>query len=175
MAGTRTSFREEDCGVSKAVDVIGEPWTLLILRDLFLGLKRYDDFQRHLGISPKVLANRLHTLTDAGIVSREADPRDRRSYLYRLTDKGMDLYPVMVALNQWGDRWAPKGKGLRIQLVEKATGQPIAGAAVVAEDGHFLHPKDVEVRPGPGDGAVFRELQSQLTSWRSRVGEQKDE
>jgi len=162
MSGARKSFREEDCGVSRAVDIIGEPWTLLILRNLFLGMKRYDDFEEHLAISPKVLAQRLRKLVDTGIVTREPDPDDGRSYLYRLTEKGLDLYPIIVTLSQWGDRWEPKRGGARIMLIEKQTGKPIAGAAVVAQDGRFLNAKEVEVRLGPGHGRVFRELKSRI-------------
>lgn len=162
MSGTRTRFNEEDCGVSRAVDAVGEPWTLLILRNAFLGMKRFDEFQEHLTISPKVLANRLHKLVDLGVFDRQPDPDDGRASLYRLTEKGLDLYPVIVALNAWGDEWQPKRHGPRIQLIEKATGEPIVGVGVIAQDGHFLEPHEVEVRLGPGAGSVFTELKETI-------------
>lgn len=105
----RTSFAGMGCSVARTLDVIGEWWTLLIVRDAFLGVRRFEDFQRRLGVSRNVLADRLATLVAGGILVpvryQEHPPRSE----YRLTEKGRELYPVIVTLRQWGDRWLQAG------------------------------------------------------------------
>lgn len=101
----KASFADMHCSVAQALEIIGEWWTLLILRDSFLGIRRFDDFVDRLGISRNVLATRLDTLVDAGILERAAYDDARGRYDYLLTDKGRALWPVMTALRQWGDEW----------------------------------------------------------------------
>ena len=105
----RTSFSGMACSVAQTLEVVGEWWTLLIVRDAFLGVRRFEDFQRRLGVSRNVLAERLATLVQHGILTpvpyQEHPPRSE----YRLTDKGRELYPVIVTLRQWGDRWLQEG------------------------------------------------------------------
>lgn len=98
----------ENCPVRRALDVVGEKWSLLILRDAFNGVRRYDDFRRHLGLSEAVLADRLRKLVAAGILRVEPyrEPGARTRSQYRLTPKGRDLWPVLLALKQWGDSHA---------------------------------------------------------------------
>ncbi|MDD7910558.1 MULTISPECIES: winged helix-turn-helix transcriptional regulator [Pseudovibrio] len=155
MAGTRTSFAGMDCAIAQAIELIGDAWTLLILRALFQGLKRFDDFQGNLGISTSVLTDRLHRLVEADIIRKEKDREDARSSVYLLTDKGMDFYPVLIALNQWGERWEGKPTGLRLDLIERETGKPVREVQVLSQDYKVLTARDVEARPGPGVGAVF--------------------
>ena len=105
----RTSFAGMTCSVAQALEVVGEWWTLLVVRDAFLGVRRFDEFQSRLGVSRNILSERLEMLVRHGILEpvpyQEHPPRSE----YRLTDKGRDLYPVIVTLRQWGDRWAQAG------------------------------------------------------------------
>ena len=149
---------DDDCGIAQALSVVGEWRTLLVLRNLFNGMRRFDALQAHLGISSSVLAARLKTLTDAGVVQKRPCAEDGRSHEYRLTEKGLDLYPVLVALLHWGERWAPNGRGPRLTLVERATGRPVPPIAVRAEDGRPLGPRDVTPVPGPGANDLMRAL-----------------
>src|SRR5712692_2233716 len=102
----RTSFSDMDCSVAQTLEVIGEWWTLLILRDSFQGVRRFDDFQRRLGVARNVLTQRLDRLVEQGILARRQYQDRPARYEYRLTAKGLDLYPVVIALMDWGDRWA---------------------------------------------------------------------
>src|SRR3954454_2583511 len=103
------TYDGQRCSVAGALEVVGERWTLLLLRDAFLGIRRFEDFQRRNGIARNVLASRLQRLVDEGLLRRERyserPPRDE----YRLTDKGLDLWPAVVALMQWGDRYVHAG------------------------------------------------------------------
>src|SRR5687767_3138376 len=101
----KASFAEMQCSIAQALEIVGEWWTLLILRDAFLGIRRFDDFVERLGISRNVLTNRLDTLVEAGVLSRRPYDEARGRYDYVLTEKGRALWPVMAALRQWGDEW----------------------------------------------------------------------
>ena len=111
----RKSFAAMDCSVAQCLEIVGEWWTMLILRDTFLGVTRFDDFQRRLGISRNILQQRLSRLVDAGILVRVPYQEHPWRYDYRLTDKGRDLWPVINAMRQWGDQYAaPEGPPLRL-------------------------------------------------------------
>jgi len=98
-----TDLPEENCSVARSVAVIGDRWTLLILRDLFLGVRRFEAFEKRLGISRSIIADRLKKLTDEGVLRREAYQDNPVRHEYRLTDKGLALHPVMMAIVHWGD------------------------------------------------------------------------
>jgi len=141
----RTSFSEMDCSIAQTLDVVGEWWTLLVLRNAFLGVRRFEDFQRDLGIARNVLTDRLRTLVDAGILERCQYQTQPERFEYRLTEKGIDLYPVLVGLLQWGDKWAPRPGGRHVVLTHKACDHDVApamscphcGARVTARDMRF--------------------------------------
>ncbi len=154
----KLSPADMDCAVAQALAHIGDRWTLLVLRNAFHGMKRFDRFQEHLGIAPNILADRLRKLTQAGILQRHNLPSDGRAVVYKLTDKGLDLYPVLVALSEWGDRWEGNGKGPRLNLVERASGEPIAPMRVRSHDGRPLRPQEVTVEAGPGAAAHVLDL-----------------
>jgi DNA-binding HxlR family transcriptional regulator len=117
----RSSFREMNCSIGQSLEVIGEWWSLLIIRDAFLGVTRFDDFSERLGIARNVLNQRLSHLVDEGVFERVAYNDHPPRYDYVLTEQGRDLWPVVVALRQWGDRWrAPDGPPL--QLVHRECG-----------------------------------------------------
>ncbi len=101
----KASFADMHCSVAQSLEVIGEWWTLLILRDAFLGYRRFEDFVQRLGIARNVLTSRLETLVGAGVLERRPYDEARGRYDYLLTDKGRALWPVMTALRQWGDEW----------------------------------------------------------------------
>ncbi|MEY2503534.1 MAG: hypothetical protein QOI07_3871, partial [Verrucomicrobiota bacterium] len=94
-----------ECGISAALESVGERWSFLILRGAFNGLHHFEEFQQTLGIARNILSHRLGRLVEHGILRRDPDPADRRRVAYRLTEKGRDLLPVLLALRQWGERW----------------------------------------------------------------------
>lgn len=111
----RTSFEDMDCSVAQTVEVVGEWWTPLIVRDLLLGIRRFERLQERLGIARNVLTDRLNRLVDHGIVVRVPYQTHPLRHEYRLTDKGRDLWLVISAIRQWGDRWAaPDGMPLDV-------------------------------------------------------------
>lgn len=104
---TRKSLDHLDCSVANTVDLIGDRWTVLILRDAFLGVRRFDDFQSDLGIARNVLADRLQLLVDSGVMKTRQYEEHPPRHEYLLTEKGKDLFDVLIVLWKWGDRWAP--------------------------------------------------------------------
>jgi DNA-binding HxlR family transcriptional regulator len=131
------------------LEVIGERWTLLILRDAFLGIRRFDDFQRDLGVSRGILTARLQWLCDEGILARRRYRERPERFEYRLTEKGRDLWPVILALTKWGDRYeAPDGPPRR--FLHRGCGGEVTEHATCAKCGSTLSVRDVETRPGPG-------------------------
>lgn len=145
----RTSFEDVTCSVAQCLEVVGEWWSLLIVRDAFLGVTRFDDFQARLGISRNILTNRLNRLVDGGILSRERYSEHPPRSEYRLTDKGRDLWLVVTAMRQWGDRWAAPG-GPPVEVRHKACGQVIAAVAVCSHCGEPIDVRSVAAQPGPG-------------------------
>lgn len=141
----------ENCPVQRTLDVVGEKWTLLILRDAVNGVRRFDDFRRHIGLSEAVLSDRLRKLTAAGIMRtvpyREPGSRSRNEY--RLTRKGWDLWPVVTALRQWGETYAGEPEGPVMDIRHDECGAPVR-VVVECTAGHVaLPPSEVTARPGP--------------------------
>jgi DNA-binding HxlR family transcriptional regulator len=132
-----------ECGISAALEVVGERWSFLILRGAFNGLRHFEEFQSTLGIARNILSNRLARLVEHEILVRQADPADRRKIVYRLSDKGKALLPVLIALRQWGERWV-SGVASNPVLVDRATGQPVEQIAVRAADGRPLSLGDLD-------------------------------
>src|ERR1043166_1459321 len=114
----RTSFADFNCSIARTVDIVGEWWTFLILRDAYLGTHRFDDFQRSLGIARNVLTSRLQRLVDAGILERHQYQTHPERSEYLLTQAGMELFPVIVSLLAWGDRWTAGEAGPPLELVQ---------------------------------------------------------
>lgn len=140
-----------NCTIARSLEILGEKWTFIVLRDVFLGIRRFDDFIEHTGIPRQVLSNRLATLVTEGLLRREAyqEPGERARYEYRLTDKGIDAYPILVALREWGDRYAAEADGPPLLTVHRDCGGSV-GAYLRCEAGHELaSPREVVPRPGP--------------------------
>ena len=126
------------CSLTSALEVVGERWSFLILRGAFNGLGHFEQFQSALGIARNILANRLSRLVANGIMERLPCADDRRKVEYRLTDKGSALLPAVVALRQWGERWASVPMPCNTRLVDRRDGLPIGEVAVRAADGRAL-------------------------------------
>ncbi|NPC58507.1 winged helix-turn-helix transcriptional regulator [Caenimonas soli] len=154
----RKRFVDMECSVARSLEEVGEWWSLLIVRECLLGSTRFDEFQSNLGIARNVLTTRLERLQELEILERFPLEERANTFGYRLTPKGLELYPVLVALMQWGDKWtAPSGKP-PIKLVDNSSGQPIEPLVVRAKGGRNLAYNQVRYEPGPGASAATREL-----------------
>ena len=131
------------CSVARALSVVGERWTLLVLREAFLRTRRFEDFQAHLGVTRHLLADRLRRLVEHGILERVRYQEKPARYEYRLTEKGRDLYPVIVALLRWGDRWMTGEAGPPLMLVHKACGHRMHPTLVCPDCGEPIGARDV--------------------------------
>lgn len=157
----RKSFAGMSCSIAGAMELIGDQWALLIIRDLFFGLTRYDEFQANLGIPAATLSARLKHLTQSDIIEKvryqERPPRDE----YRLTAKGRDLWKVSVALREWGDKWDASGFGApSIRMIDKDNGRAVQLALVDAETGRAVPPARTQLVAGPGADANTQRLLS---------------
>jgi DNA-binding HxlR family transcriptional regulator len=152
MDHPRFLYDLEHCSIRRALDVLGEKWSLLVLREAFYGLCRFDDFARALGCGRGVLSARLKTLTEAGILERREykEPDQRARAEYRLTDKGRDLFPALLALSQWSERWTPPPDGPVARVLSRKSGQPVAVVMTSDPDAETLGMRDIEILPGPG-------------------------
>jgi DNA-binding HxlR family transcriptional regulator len=138
MGMLKENLRElADCALPAALEAMGERWSFLILRAAFNGLHHFEEFQSTLGIARNILANRLGRLVDHGILTREAMADDRRKVEYRLTQKGAELLPAMLALRQWGERWE-SGLPSTPVLVDERDHQPIRAITIQSHDGRAL-------------------------------------
>jgi DNA-binding HxlR family transcriptional regulator len=145
----RASFQDVNCSVAQCLEVVGEWWSLLIVRDALLGVKRFDDFQTRLGISRNTLNQRLTHLVDNGVLDRVPYQDNPPRSEYRLTDRGRDLWHVVTAMRQWGDRWAaPDGAPLKIRHV--ACGRIVSAVPVCSHCGERLNLREITAIPGPG-------------------------
>jgi DNA-binding HxlR family transcriptional regulator len=137
------------CPIARALSVVGDRWTMLILREAFLGTRRFEDLQQRTGAARNLLSDRLEKLVAQGVLERRPYQEKPTRYEYRLTEKGLDLYPVMMALVRWGDRWLDDGRGRPIEHRHKRCGQVMQMEAVCSECGERLDPHAVEVGLGP--------------------------
>lgn len=150
VAMRRASFEEMNCSVARGLEVIGEWWTPLILRDAFVGVTRFDEFQQRLGIARNVLATRLDTLVDHGVLERRTYDEARGRHDYVLTEKGRALWPVLVALRQWGDEWITGEENAPLELVHVGCGARTHLDLHCRECGEPVSRRDVRAVEGPG-------------------------
>ncbi|MHA7649699.1 winged helix-turn-helix transcriptional regulator [Mycobacterium sp. ML4] len=156
MLPDRLRYSSSNCSIARTLEVVGEKWTLLVLREAFYGVRRFDDFHAALGCARNLLSARLKTLVDNALLEKREyrDDRGRRREEYRLTDKGRELLPAVVALMQWGDRWAADEAGPAVVLHHDRCGQPVS-VQLSCEAGHApLQARDVRATPGPGARGV---------------------
>ena len=144
----RTDFTEMNCSIARSMGVAGEPWTPLVIRDVYVGINRFDDLQRDLGISRKVLAERLRHLVEAGLLERrpysERPPRDE----YALTEMGQEFMDVLMAMVRWGDRWTAGEAGPPVLYRHHACGKIAHVEPTCSECGEPMRSTDVDVVPG---------------------------
>ena len=143
----KRDYEGQNCSIARALEVVGERWTLLIIRDVFLGRRRFDQLQESLGIARNVLTERLNRLVEEGILERVRYSERPERFEYRLTDKGRELNIALTALRQWGDKYLSE-KPPRL-LRRKADRKPVV-AALVPKGTEVLRPHEVETVPGPG-------------------------
>lgn len=144
------ALSDEACSVARTVAVIGDRWTLLVLRDAFLGIRRFDDFQARLGISRTIVADRLRHLVDEGVLRKVAYQERPLRHEYRLTDKGLDLYPVIMTIVRFGDLHYAGEAGPPVLHRHKACGHDFHPVQTCSECGEPVAARDVETRAGPG-------------------------
>lgn len=150
------------CSVARALSIVGDRWSLLVLRDAFLGIRRFDAFQQNLGTTRHRLADRLKKLVAHGILERVRYQQRPPRFEYRLTEKGRDLYPVVVSLTRWGDRWMAGKAGAPIELVHKSCGRTAMPTLACPECGEAVAARDMIARAGP----ALRRRQSQPSEGR---------
>src|SRR3984893_13954561 len=143
----RTSFEKAECPIARSLDAIGDWWSLLIIRDAFLGIRRFSEFQKNIGLAKNILTVRLRTLVDHGILAT-APASDGSAYQeYVLTPKGRGVLPVLVALRQWSEEFSDEPDGFATLMVDRAHGRPVRKLELHAEDGRLLGAGDVELKP----------------------------
>lgn len=138
------------CSVARTLSVIGDRWTMLILRDSFLGVKRFDQFQKTLGIPRHRLSDRLAKLVEAGVLSKQPYQDKPPRYEYRLTEKGLDLYPILIGLANWGDKWEADQDGPPVDYIHVNCGHRMQPKLVCDHCNEPLQPKQVRTQIGPG-------------------------
>lgn len=143
-------LNQQPCSVARTLSVIGDRWTLLILRDCFLKIRRFDDFQARLGIGRPILADRLQKLVDEFVLTKVAYQQSPTRYEYRLTAKGLDLYPVIMSIVHWGDVHMAGKKGRPLLHHHAACGHHFDPVLVCSQCADTLDPRQVTVNLGPG-------------------------
>jgi len=138
------------CSVARSLELVGDAWSALILRDAFHGLRRFDDFHNSLGLARNTLSDRLNKLVEGGLLSRRPYQNNPPRNEYVLTEKGKDFFPVLAALLAWGDRWLDGGDGAPVTLHHKAHLHPLRISMVCGDCGESVASDDVEFRLGPG-------------------------
>jgi DNA-binding HxlR family transcriptional regulator len=145
-------YSADNCTVGRTMAILGERWTFVVIREVFNGIRRFDDMRHHTSIPRQVLTNRLGMLVDHGLLRKEPYqvPGERARHEYRLTQKGLDLYPVMVAIAQWGDRYLANPEGPPVEFTHRDCGAAVSLVAVCS-DGHQVDDvRGIVPRPGPG-------------------------
>jgi DNA-binding HxlR family transcriptional regulator len=155
----RVTFEDRNCSVARSVDVLGDWWNLLIVRELLWGATKFDDFQRNLEISKGILSKRLKLLQDYGIVVKHSVGSGTE---YALTEKGQALHVIIIAMLQWGDKWNPLPDGAPLIALNRHTGAPLAPIQLTDINGEQMTLKDLGLKPGPGADQSTRERLRQL-------------
>src|SRR3954465_8541154 len=143
----KRDYEGQNCSIARALEVVGERWTLLIVRDVFLGLRRFDQLQENLGIARNVLTDRLNRLLDEGILGRVRYSERPERFEYRLTPKGRDLQIALAGLRQWGDEYLSERPP---RIVRRKSGKKLVVAAFVPKGSPVLRSDEIEVALGPG-------------------------
>lgn len=152
---TRSTAFQTNCPIARVTDLLGEGWTLLIIREAFLGTRKFNEFEHQLGIARNILSDRLKKLVETGLLERKPSETDRRVVEYRLSRAGRALYPVLIGLTQWaGEHLCEEASSIR--FVERASGADIAKLQVLSRDGRSLRPSEIAMVAGPDADARLR-------------------
>lgn len=146
----RRDYPDQICSIAKSLEVIGERWSLLIVRDVFNGHRRFGEIQASLGVARNVLSSRLQRLVDEDILERRRYQGNPARYEYFLTEKGLDLWPTLIALLNWGDRYSPTAEGPPKVILHKVCGGRVSERGICEDCGEVLHARDAIQVPGPG-------------------------
>ena len=147
------TYDNQVCSIARALEAIGDRWTMLVIRDAFVGVRRFDEFQQRLGIARNVLTDRLTRLVDEGILEKSEYQERPKRFEYRLTAKGVDLFPVMVSLMKWGDRHAPDENGPPMAVVHRDCGGEVDERLLCTRCGEPVTALNAEARqPVPSAG-----------------------
>ena len=177
----RTSFKDMACSLARSLEIAGEWWTPLVLRDIWMGRTRFEEIQTNLDISRKLLAERLDTLVREGVLRRQRYETRPPRYEYRLTEKGEELMVVLLALLSWGDRWTAKKAGPPALIRHLGCGETVEAEVKCSSCGEALRARDVLLEPGPGlkfgrgarplpERHPFHALSLELAKRRRRTG-----
>ncbi|QUH03459.1 helix-turn-helix transcriptional regulator [Saccharopolyspora erythraea] len=146
----RTSFARWPCSIARTMDLLGDWWTPLVLREAFYGVRRFDDFQQELGIARNTLSERLRRLVEEGLLEKQQYDTAPARYEYVLTEKGRDFFGVLAAMSRWGDRWLSGEKGPPVTLHHDRCGHDSHAEVVCAVCGEPLRAEETSKRMGPG-------------------------
>jgi DNA-binding HxlR family transcriptional regulator len=146
----QSRLANKECSMARAMEVVGDRWSILILREAYYGVKRFDEFEYYVGIAPNILSTRLKKFVDAGVMTRVPLPEHAGRYEYVLTEKGRDFFPAYLALKKWGDDWLAEPAGPQVVFRDRAAGRPIEYPEWRTRGGKPLRLEDVEVVAGAG-------------------------
>jgi len=155
--------------IAHVLDFLGEGWSMLIIREAFFGIRRFEEFQTHLGIARNILTTRLKRLCDNGILERVPIKQGAKRHEYLLTTKGKELLPLLITLTQWGDKWV-YGQGKEpVIFLDRDHGKPISPIVVHASDGRKLRPRDIMPTAGPGANQQAKERLQEIAELARRM------
>lgn len=167
----KKSLSGMNCSIARTLDIVGEWWTLLVIRDAFLGVRRFEDFQRRLGVARNILTARLQRLVEDGILERRRYQEHPERFEYVLTERGRDLFPVITALREWGDRWVAGEAGPPVVVSHAACGHPVELQVVCPHCREAVSDvRDVRAAPGPGARDADRAAWNAAAAGRERAG-----
>lgn len=159
--------------IGHVLDIIGEGWSLLIIREAFLGTRRFEEFQGQLGIARNILTARLKKLCENQILDRVPVKAGAKRHEYILTTKGKEMMPLLVALTQWGDKWVFGENNELVIFLDRQTEQPIARVQVYSSTGEALRPRDIKVEAGPGANKKARKRIEELNMLSEAANDEK--
>jgi len=146
----RSRSNNKECSIARAMEVVGDRWSILLLREAYYGTRRFDEFQYYLGVAPNILSARLKKFVDLGMMTREPLPEHGGRYEYVLTAKGRDFFPTYLALKKWGDDWLAEPAGPQVVFRDRASGRQIEYPTLHSARGEPLQLEDVEIVAGSG-------------------------
>ncbi len=156
-------FDPQRRSIGHILDTIGEGWSILIVREAFMGVRRFEEFQGRLGIARNILTARLKKLCANEILDRVPVKEGAKRHEYRLTTKGRDMLPLLIALTQWGDKWVFGENNTPMIFLDREKGEPIATVEVYSAQGEMLQPRDIMIQAGPGSTLETRQRIEEIT------------